>query len=216
MKSSCMIVDDFFDNPAAARRTALGLDFPPAPKGVYYQGRNSRQSMAWPNHEAMFSNILGQQLVALGQSHGCVRVTLADDPRPSGRVHCDPGAAWAGIIGLSRDEDWQGGTDFFIHKRTGSDRAPINDEEAQRLYGKPTPRDALIDVLDPAKGENMEEWEHSFTLPLKFNRCILFRPWFWHSSGDGFGDSVENGRLVLLLFFKPGPNALNTDIVPPI
>jgi hypothetical protein len=72
----------------------------------------------------------------------------------------------------------------------------------------------LIDILDPAKGENMEAWEASFTLPLKFNRCILFRPWFWHSSGDGFGTTLEDGRLVMLLFFKPGPDAVNAITVP--
>jgi hypothetical protein len=214
MQSSYIVLDDFFDRPDKARETALSVDYPPAPDTVYYQGRNSRQSMAWPGHETMFSNILGQQLVPLGQSHGCARITLGDDERPSGRVHVDPGAAWAGIIGLSLDEHWQGGTDFFRHRATGSDRAPVNDEEARRMYGKATPREALIDILDPAKGENMDAWELSFTLPLKFNRCILFRPWFWHSSGDGFGTTLEDGRLVLLLFFKPGPDAVNAVTVP--
>jgi hypothetical protein len=81
MQSSYLVLDDFFDRPDKARESALGMDYPPAPDTVYYQGRNSRQSMAWPGHEKMFSNILGQQLVPLGQSHGCARITLGDDER---------------------------------------------------------------------------------------------------------------------------------------
>ena len=42
------------------------------------------------------------------------------------------------------------------------------------------------------------------TVPMRFNRLVLLRPWLWHTSGLGFGDSIENGRLVyLMFFFKP-------------
>jgi hypothetical protein len=40
------------------------------------------------------------------------------------------------------------------------------------------------------------------TLPMRFDRCVLFRPWLRHTSGVDFGDSIENGRLVQLLFFE--------------
>jgi hypothetical protein len=43
------------------------------------------------------------------------------------------------------------------------------------------------------------------TVPMRFNRLVLLRPWLWHTSGPGFGDSVENGRLVYLMFFKLPP-----------
>ena len=40
---------------------------------------------------------------------------------------------------------------------------------------------------------------------MGFNRLILYRPWLWHSAGESFGDSVENGRLVQLMqFTAPG------------
>jgi hypothetical protein len=37
--------------------------------------------------------------------------------------------------------------------------------------------------------------------PMRFNRLIMLRPWLWHTAGTGFGDSMENGRLVYLMFF---------------
>ena len=216
MQSSYLVVDDFFQEPLKAREMVLGLTYPEPPPTVYYPGRNSRESLAWPGNERMFSNILGEPVVGLNkQSHGRARLTLAADER-RGRVHVDPGCTWAGIVYLTLDEHARGGTDFFRNLRYGTDRAPLTDEEAQRLYGKATPREALTELLTVEGGSDMSQWERIFTLPMKFNRCILFRPWFWHSSGDGFGDTIENGRLVLLLFFAPGPGAVNAAIVPPL
>lgn len=52
------------------------------------------------------------------------------------------------------------------------------------------------DTLDDSK------WEHTMTVPMRFNRLVLLRPWLWHTAGEAFGDSVENGRLVYLMFFE--------------
>jgi hypothetical protein len=40
------------------------------------------------------------------------------------------------------------------------------------------------------------------TVPMRFNRLVILQPQYWHTSGPGFGDTVENGRLVYLMFFK--------------
>jgi len=215
MESSILVFDNFFDRPDKARKLALSLTYPEAPPEVYYPGRNSKESVAWPGHEEMFSQIIGRKVVGNGQSHGCARITLAADKR-RGRVHVDPGCNWAGIIYLTLDEHAKGGTDFFRNRTYGTDRAPLTDEEAQTIYGKPSPRDALREILTVERGSDPDEWELIGTVPMKFNRLILFRPWFWHSSGDGFGDSLENGRLVVLLFFAPAPDAVNARIVPPL
>lgn len=39
------------------------------------------------------------------------------------------------------------------------------------------------------------------SVPIRFNRLILLRPWLWHTAGAGFGDRLGNGRLVYLMFF---------------
>lgn len=43
------------------------------------------------------------------------------------------------------------------------------------------------------------------TVPMRFNRLILFSPWMFHNSAAGFGDRPENGRLVHLMFFAAAP-----------
>lgn len=40
------------------------------------------------------------------------------------------------------------------------------------------------------------------TVPMRFNRLVLLRPWLWHTASPGFGDSMETGRLVYLLFWN--------------
>jgi hypothetical protein len=41
---------------------------------------------------------------------------------------------------------------------------------------------------------------------MRFNRLVLFRPLLWHSAGDGFGRSIEDGRLAQLLFLRANSN----------
>jgi len=46
-------------------------------------------------------------------------------------------------------------------------------------------------------------WETTFTVPYKYNRLVLFRPWLFHSPGESFGDTLQSSRIVKTLF--PGP-----------
>ena len=39
---------------------------------------------------------------------------------------------------------------------------------------------------------------------MRFNRLVLLQPNYWHTAGPGFGDSLENGRLIYLMFFLRG------------
>ncbi|MBA2770451.1 MAG: hypothetical protein H0U34_00315, partial [Sphingomonas sp.] len=118
-----MIVDDFLDNAEQLREFALGLDYPRI--GAPFPGRNSQQRVNLAGLAEEVSHVLGEPLRPLNppQSHGKFRITLASDVGKA-KVHIDS-AHWSGILYLSRNEDSRGGTDFFRHKRTGTDRAPI-------------------------------------------------------------------------------------------
>ena len=39
------------------------------------------------------------------------------------------------------------------------------------------------------------------TIPMRFNRLVLYRSWLWHSFTENFGDTLENGRLIQIFFF---------------
>ncbi|HEU4956574.1 MAG TPA: DUF6445 family protein, partial [Sphingomicrobium sp.] len=108
-----------------------------------------------------------------------------------------------GILYLSRPEDCQGGTDFFLHRATNSDRFPVTQEELA-ASGYATFEEAHKAIID-GEGTKAEAWQPLTHIPMRYNRLLLLRPWLWHTAGPGFGDKPENGRLVYLMFFLAKP-----------
>ena len=60
----------------------------------------------------------------------------------------------------------------------------------------------FVEKVSKPHSKDPSQWERVMRVPMKYNRLILFRPWLWHTAGPAFGDSIENGRLIYLLFFK--------------
>lgn len=66
--------------------------------------------------------------------------------------------------------------------------------------GYTTPNEMYEDIIGK-DGVDTAKWEMTMRVPMRYNRLILLRPWLWHTAGQGFGDCLENGRLVYLMFF---------------
>lgn len=198
MATSLMIVDDFLDNAVPLREAALRLTYPE--QSGAFAGRNSLERLAIDGMEQECSRLVGEPLRAIEprQSHAKCRITLAGD---AGRaaVHIDK-AHWSGILYLSRPEDCRGGTEFFRHRPTGLDHAPLSNAQAQK-HGHATAAGMTQAILE-RDTLDMDQWEMTMRVPMRFNRLILLRPWLWHTAGEAFGDSLQNGRLVYLLFFS--------------
>ena len=197
MALSFLVVDDFLEDPDGFRRQALSLDYPDLPGP--YPGRNSVQRLEIPGLSQYVSHLVGEPLKPVEplQSHGKCRITLASDPR-RGAIHVD-NSQWSGILYLTKPLDCRGGTEFFRHKRTGLERSPITDAEAiaMGLAG----RDAVIEQTIGRDGEKRSSWEKTMDIPMRYNRLVLLRPWFFHTAGPGFGKSLEDGRLINVMFF---------------
>jgi hypothetical protein len=198
--TSIIIVDDFLDNAVALREAALRLDYPA--QGNTYPGRNSTQRIQIEGLTEQVSRLVGEPLAPMPppEAHGKFRITLGGD-RGTGKVHVDK-AHWSGILYLSRPEDCRGGTEFFRHLPTGTERVPYDDAELRAL-GYDT-MDGLIQDTVRRDGTDDSKWDMTMRVPMRFNRLLLLRPWLWHTAGEAFGDRPENGRLVYLMFFGPG------------
>lgn len=199
MTTSLIVVDDFLARPDKMRADALALEYPDL-KGPF-PGRNSLPRLALPGLTETVSRLTGERLRALDppMSHMKCRVTLASDPSEA-QVHIDPGY-WSGILYLSRAEDCRGGTRFFRHKVTGSERAPLTLEEC-RAMGFADAKAMQAGMVE-RDGRDASKWEQVMEVPMRFNRLVLLRPWLWHTAGPGFGDNIENGRLIYVMFFLP-------------
>jgi hypothetical protein len=205
MYATLIIVDDFYPDPHKIREVALGFDYPE--QDGNYPGRNSRQRLHIDGLDEAVSDILGQPVTGdMTQAHAQFRIALAED-QARYHVHVDTGVHWSGVAYLSLPEHCQGGTDLFRHIGTGTDRAPMNDDELA-VFGAETPQEAINRVMT-ADANDLSRWEKVMTLPMRFNRLVLFRPWLWHAASSGFGTTLEDGRLIQGLFFGPDGEASN-------
>ena len=205
MIANLIILDDFYADAHMVRQQALNLDYPDRRGEQNFPGRNSRQKLQPPGLENLISEITGERLAPSGQNaHGHCRAAMAgDDERRRYYVHIDPGVVWSGILYLTLPEHCRGGTEFYRHIETDSDRAPLFPDEL-RTAGAQTYWEAG-DRIVQRDSNDLSKWELTMTVPMRFNRLILLRPWLWHTAGISFGDSLENCRLVHLFFFEGVP-----------
>jgi len=200
MIPSLIVIDDFLSDPDWLRNQALRLNYSVQGR---FPGLNSAEKIPLPGLNQLVSSIVRQQVHtpwAPDFSHASCRLALASDDKP-GRIHIDP-SQLSGILYLSRPEDCRGGTEFFRHKRTGTDRLPMSPEKLKDA-GYSSYEELQKEILDK-DALDRSKWDLTMTVPMRYNRLILLQPHYWHTSGPGFGDSVENGRLVYLMFFKVG------------
>lgn len=200
MVPAVFVIDDFLRNPDEVRAQALGMDY--AVQGRY-PGLNSVQKLRIEGLDQVISQLVREPVRAPWTddfSHGSCRVALASDDQQA-RIHIDQ-SHWSGILYLSRPEDCRGGTEFFRHKKTNTDRVPM-DEKSLNEAGYSSYKELQHDILDK-DALDRSKWELTMTVPMRFNRLVLLQPNYWHTAGPGFGDSLENGRLIYLMFFLRG------------
>ena len=194
------VIDDFLRNADAVRAEALALRYGGQGR---YPGLNSIETIKIEGLDQVISSIVREPVHAPWTkdfSHGHTRIALASDNKP-GRIHIDQ-SHWSGILYLSRPEDCQGGTEFYRHIRTDTDRVPM-DPVGLKKIGYSSYKELQHDILDK-DALDRSKWELTMTVPMRFNRLVLLQPNYWHTSGPGFGDSLENGRLIYLMFFMRG------------
>ena len=198
MYKSLIVIDDFYADPASVRGRALACDYAAKKDVLTYPGRNAVEAFLPEGLDRMASIIVGEKLTgfAQGQSHhGKFRVTLEGEESRY-QVHVDPSSLWwVGVVYLTLPQHCEGGTAFYRHKALGYDSTPP--QEVLEAAGYPD-----VKTLLAQDGPDLEKWEHLMTVPMRFNRLILYRPWMWHSAAPGFGDSPETGRLIQVLSFQ--------------
>ncbi len=207
MRSSFLIVDDFYPEPEKVRETALQGEYFESQR---YVGLDCDQKVLYRELDDAVSRLVGQQvkgnMTQMG-NHGRFRVTLAHHKNNEyeAGIHVDSNdCIWAGLVCLALDKDIPRdkatGTHFYRHKQYDINRLPLNPREEEQFGVGYWDMRQQVDK----DGNDYSKWQFEFQLPLAFNRLLLFRPWYFHDNGENFGDRIENGRLVHLLFFLPG------------
>lgn len=205
-----IVYDDFYSDPTALRAIALDTEFEESSSGNY-PGKNSKLQHFPNEFKDFFSWLAGEPLKPSAGSHcGGFRIQNANE---TGKqfIHVDLPSmetTWAAICYLSLPEHYtnedgtvkDAGSKFWKHKETGMEQMP-RDVEYLASIGINGPQD--LKVFMDTQGTDPSKWFNTFSVPIKFNRLILFKANLWHSQGELFGDNKENGRLIQTFFFEP-------------
>ena len=207
MRQNIIIVDDFYDNPQEVRDRALSVEYPEPEGGYTYPGKNSKGSYYNDEVHGAFEKLVKGGLIPADQN-GYFRISL-DGVKHKQDVHVDPGWDWGGVLYMNTPEQCidEGGTSFWKHNSLHWEQCPRTAEESQ-YYSYPTYKEAWNTTVY-GSGLDRSQWTRYMLCPMKYNRLVLFRTHLWHSHNYNFGDSMENGRLVQLFFFKEKGNTDN-------
>jgi hypothetical protein len=110
---------------------------------------------------------------------------------------------WVGA--KNRDRNYIVTIDIVRSNRGGVQRMYIDDQttrwtEGINEYGWKDTND-LKQFLD-TDGMDHSLWEKTLTIPYRYNRLILFRPWMFHSPGPLFGDTIDTARVIQTFFWS--------------
>jgi hypothetical protein len=190
-----IVVDDFYDDLDAVRRTALAAEYE-KPGQTNYPGRNSLRAFMTPEAQSKLMSLAGgagRYDHLPSSSSGSFRSTLAHEAPTAFDVHCDR-AALSGLVFLNAPEECGGriGTSFWRHRRTGLVGLPADSsaEERHRISEEVIKPDSM----------DRDKWELRLQVPMVPNRMIMFPGRLFHSPHDRFGTTLENGRLIQVFF----------------
>lgn len=192
------IVDNFYKEPDQIRELAKSWNKEESTRGNY-AGIMTDNAFLTQEHLDILSNLIGNKVVPSTPFTGKFRFTKKGEVG-SQDIHFDPGdnqCCFAGVCYLSPNvPDNTEGTVFWRHRRTGLEGIPRTQEGLdEHQFGD------LKKFLD-TEGVDYSKWDRVLTIPFKYNRIVLFRPWLFHSPGIAFGDNLDNCRLIQTFFLK--------------
>ncbi len=199
MLNRYIVIDDFYGNPDELVQVALESPKETGAPNRDYAGVMSTEYFLGAESRDLFKNLTMEPSInSSTEQNGRIRFTKADDPTKI-HIHYDAGkdTKWAGAVYLSKEHPVTDGTCFWKHIRTGLEAAPSTFEELAKHGWS-----SLEEFRAFLETEGLDEslWKKTLTIPYKYNRLVLYRPWLFHSAGPAFGDTLETSRIVQTLF----------------
>jgi hypothetical protein len=199
MTPDLIVVDDFYGDPDAVRRLALGDRFHSG-AAHNYPGWQSHAAVANQRMADTFGALIGRPVAPnLDRfTWGAFRLITGDTGRMV-KIHADTGVDWAAMVYLTPDADPAQGTGFFRHRETGLTGPPT--ERAARLMGY-ADRNAFEEQVARRDMAELDRWELVTRVAPKYNRLVLFRGGrYYHAPLGGAGATPETSRLTHSFFF---------------
>lgn len=195
-----LIVDDFYSNPDEIVEVAMESPKEEASPDGYGRGLiTTKFFLGQPLRELFQKLTLEPAIISSNSANGRILFKQETD-NADFQIHSDYKleTLWAGVVFLSKEHPEVDGICFWKHLRSGLEVAPTTQDGVEK-YGWDSFED--LDSTIRTGGQDKSLWEKTLTVPYRFNRLVLFRPWQFHTHGPAFGNSLESARKVQTLFF---------------
>jgi hypothetical protein len=196
------IIDNFYNDPDSLVSFISTLD-KEKQSGGNYAGLMTEMTFFNNDHVQLFERITCDKVQPGTPLNGKFRFSREDDKFKQ-NIHFDYGdnLIWAGVIYLSKDHPASvPGTEFWIHNETQLEAIPLTTEGIND-HGWKDAND-LKNFLE-TDGMDESKWTKTLSIPYKYNRLVLFRPWMFHSPGKAFGNDFSDCRIIQTFFLKAG------------
>ena len=176
------VLDNFYQDPHAVRDFALNQNF----KGDinFYKGKRTEEQIVFDGTKEAFEKLIGQKITKWVEHYpmcGRFQSCTAED---SLVYHWDH-QKWAGMIYLTPDAPYVGGTSMFSHKKTRIRHESEPGSEVSFEGG----------FYDRSKFELVD------TVGNVFNRLVIFDAKCIHAANEYFGKDLQSSRLFHMFFF---------------
>lgn len=198
MLNRYFIIDDFYACPDDIVEAAIDSVDDKALRGNF-AGIMTSKAFLGPEQRDLFLRLLNEPTIdSATELNGRIRFSRENEPYRQD-IHFDGGrnTKWSGVIYLSKEHPKVEGTIFWKHLKTGLEAIPRTIEGLAK-FGWSTYED-LKAFLD-RDGTDQSQWEKTLSIPYRYNRLVLFRPWLFHSPGVAFGETLRSSRMVQTLF----------------
>lgn len=182
MRPELVIVDNFLNDPDAARKLALEQAF------TKMGSAGRRSSLRFHNNvePAVFETLLHRKILDWEAQpiNGRFQVCTSEDPIV---YHADD-QSHAGIVFLTPCAPVESGITLVQSKRTGARRSPPDELTSYATFDSA--------LLDPTR------WETVDKIGNVYNRLVLWDARLIHAASCYFGTSLDDARLFWMFFFN--------------
>ena len=189
MQIQTYVIDNFYNNVDEVREYALNQEFQtignfPGQRTANFLNDDVRKTI-----QTIIQPEAGDITHWETQYNGCFQMTTSWD---RSWIHCDATTGWAGVLYLTPNAPLSAGTAIYKHKETGlmSWKYSEHTDEENKTAAP------LLETQDFTKWELVDRFANVY------NRLILYRGEYFHTSLDYFGTTKENARLFQTFFFN--------------
>ena len=193
---SVVVINNFLRRPDAALESALRQ---PYTRDKVYPGERSPKQVIEGPLLRIFERYVGKPVLRLES----VFQIQPESYEKHSFVHgdlCD----WAAVLYLNKGHDGTPGTSFYRHKETGMDKLVLGTEMMFLAIEKGVQPQAIV-APSAQDRFDLDKWDVTLTVPVQFNRLVLYNAKLFHRNASAWGTCVHDSRLVQSFFISTTP-----------